>query len=83
MNSSGIPGAPPDLSDLPERLRLSSALPLRHGAVLDRATAICEAQGGDSRYVACWLHVDEVHVTVPVELRRAVPTSPAGQEGAT
>ena len=38
---------------------------------------------GTIGYVACWLHVDEVHATVPVELRRAVPTGPAGQEGAT
>ena len=78
----GIPGAPPDLSDLPSGCAFHPRCPYAMARCSTDRPPFTKLKGED-RYVACWLHVDEVHATVPVELRRAVPTSPAGQEGAT
>jgi peptide/nickel transport system ATP-binding protein len=70
----GIPGSPPDLAHLPTGCRFHPRCPY----VMDRCTKetppLVEIQSTD-RSVACWLHVGDPTVTVPVELRRTVTSA--------
>jgi peptide/nickel transport system ATP-binding protein len=75
---SGIPGSPPDLSDLPVGCKFSPRCPY--------VMARCRAEDpplitlkGSERTVACWLHSGEPDVRVPVELTRNVRTAPVMQ----
>jgi peptide/nickel transport system ATP-binding protein len=68
---TGIPGSPPDLSDLPVGCRFAPRCPY----VMDR----CRSENpplatikGSHRQVACWLQVGDPDVAVPVELSREV-----------
>jgi peptide/nickel transport system ATP-binding protein len=68
---SGIPGSPPDLSDLPLGCRFAPRCPY----VMDR----CRQENpplasikGSHRQVACWLQTGDPGVVVPVELSREV-----------
>jgi peptide/nickel transport system ATP-binding protein len=79
---TGIPGAPPDLSDLPDGCAFHPRCPYAMERCATERPPLARL-GEEGRYVACWLHVDEVHATVPVELRRAVLTTSAGEGGAT
>jgi peptide/nickel transport system ATP-binding protein len=79
---TGIPGAPPDLSDLPDGCAFHPRCPYAMERCATERPPLARL-GEEGRYVACWLHVDEVHATVPVELRRAVLTKSAGEGGAT
>lgn len=66
---TGIPGSPPDLSDLPVGCRFAPRCPY----VMDR----CRRENpplatitGSHRQVACWLQTGDPDVGVPVELSR-------------
>ena len=75
---TGIPGAPPDLSDLPTGCAFHPRCPY----VMDRCVTErppLAPLDEDDRSVACWLHVGDARAAVPVELRRTLNTSP--QEG--
>jgi peptide/nickel transport system ATP-binding protein len=68
---TGIPGSPPDLSDLPVGCRFAPRCPY----VMDR----CRRENpplatikGSHRQVACWLQTGDPGVVVPVELSREV-----------
>lgn len=72
---TGIPGSPPDLSDLPVGCRFAPRCPY----VMDR----CRSENpplatikGSRRQVACWLQTGDPGVVVPVELAREVRVSP-------
>ncbi|MGA7834385.1 MAG: ABC transporter ATP-binding protein [Acidimicrobiales bacterium] len=79
---TGIPGSPPDLSDLPGGCAFHPRCPYAMDRCTTESPPLAKL-GDDSRYVACWLHVDDAHVVVPVELRRAVPIASSGDGGAT
>ncbi len=68
---TGIPGSPPDLSDLPVGCRFAPRCPY----VMER----CRHENpplatikGSHRQVACWLQIGDPGVAVPVELARDV-----------
>jgi peptide/nickel transport system ATP-binding protein len=74
----GIPGSPPDLSDLPT----GCAFHPRCAYAMERCVAESPPlmkTGEDDRTVACWLHAGDASVSVPVELRR----SSSSESGAT
>jgi peptide/nickel transport system ATP-binding protein len=75
---AGIPGSPPDLSDLPKGCAFHPRCPYALERCATESPPLARLGEGD-RYVACWLHVEGVHATVPVELRRAGPATPAGE----
>jgi peptide/nickel transport system ATP-binding protein len=66
----GIPGSPPDLSDLPVGCNFASRCPF----VMDRCRReeppLAPLAEGD-RTVACWLHATDATAAVPVELARS------------
>jgi peptide/nickel transport system ATP-binding protein len=77
---TGIPGAPPDLSDLPDGCAFHPRCPY----AMERCTSErppLASLDGDDRSVACWLHVDGVGAAVPAELRRATPMASPGEGG--
>ena len=51
-----IEGQPPDALDMPKRLRLPSALPLRH-RTLQRRGADASRRSATAMRVACWVDV--------------------------
>jgi peptide/nickel transport system ATP-binding protein len=73
---TGIAGSPPDLSDLPGGCAFHPRCAYAMGRCATERPPLAKL-GGEDRYVACWLHVDDAHAPVPVELRRATPTTPS------
>ncbi|MGC2168933.1 MAG: ABC transporter ATP-binding protein [Acidimicrobiales bacterium] len=73
---SGIPGSPPDLSDLPSGCNFHPRCPFAMERC-SRETPPLTDLGEAGRSVACWLHsgLDGVHV--PVELSRRPPAGRA------
>jgi peptide/nickel transport system ATP-binding protein len=72
---TGIPGSPPDLAHLPSGCRFHPRCPYAMARCSNETPPLVEIKGG-SRSVACWLHVGDAGVTVPVELSR-VPSNEA------
>ena len=71
---TGIPGSPPDLSDLPAGCNFASRCPF----VMDRCRREeppLMALGTSERRVACWLHASDAESPVPVELSRLPRTN--------
>jgi len=66
---SGIPGSPPDLAHLPSGCRFHPRCPYAMARCTTETPPLVEIRGTD-RSVACWLHVGDPAVTVPVELSR-------------
>jgi peptide/nickel transport system ATP-binding protein len=66
---AGIPGSPPDLAHLPSGCRFHPRCPYAMERCSNETPPLVEIKGG-TRSVACWLHVGEVGVAVPVELSR-------------
>jgi peptide/nickel transport system ATP-binding protein len=66
---SGIPGSPPDLAHLPTGCRFHPRCPYAMERCTNETPPLVEIQGTD-RSVACWLHVGDPAVAVPVELSR-------------
>ena len=70
---TGIPGSPPDLSDLPVGCNFQSRCPyVMERCRVDEPTLT--PLGTSDRSVACWLHTDDPGVSVPVELTRRART---------
>jgi peptide/nickel transport system ATP-binding protein len=65
---TGIPGSPPDLSNLPTGCSFHPRCPFAMDRCLKESPSLVEL-GGD-RSVACWLHSGDAGVVVPVELSR-------------
>lgn len=66
---TGIPGSPPDLTDMPSGCSFHPRCPY----VMERCrheTPLLEELDDGTRSVACWLHAGGEGVIVPVELRR-------------
>jgi peptide/nickel transport system ATP-binding protein len=71
---SGIPGSPPDLAHLPTGCSFHPRCPFAM-ARCSTETPPLIATGETGRSVACWLHVGDPGVAVPVELSRVNPTA--------
>jgi peptide/nickel transport system ATP-binding protein len=70
---TGIPGSPPDLSDLPVGCKFSPRCPYVMARCREQDPPLMTLKGSE-RTVACWLHSGEPDVRVPVELTREVRT---------
>src|SRR5580698_4068305 len=66
---TGIPGSPPDLAHLPTGCSFHPRCPYAMPRCSNETPPLVEIKG-TGRSVACWLHVGDVGVTVPVELSR-------------
>jgi len=66
---SGIPGTPPDLSHLPTGCSFHPRCPFAFARCANETPPLIEIEG-TGRSVACWLHVGDAGVPVPVELNR-------------
>ncbi|MGP8010500.1 MAG: ABC transporter ATP-binding protein [Acidimicrobiales bacterium] len=66
---SGIPGSPPDLSDLPTGCNFHPRCPYAMARCRVEAPPLASVDDSD-RSVACWLHGGGDNVRVPVELSR-------------
>jgi peptide/nickel transport system ATP-binding protein len=66
---SGIPGSPPDLSHLPTGCSFHPRCPYAMTRCANETPPLVEIEGS-GRSVACWLHVGDAGVAVPVELGR-------------
>jgi peptide/nickel transport system ATP-binding protein len=66
---TGIPGSPPDLAHLPTGCSFHPRCPYAMARCSNETPPLVEIKG-TGRSVACWLHVGDVGVTVPVELSR-------------
>ena len=75
---TGIPGSPPDLSDLPAGCKFSPRCPYVMARCRVEDPPLMTLKGSE-RTVACWLHSGEPDVRVPVELTREVRTAPVIQ----
>ena len=75
---TGIPGSPPDLSQLPSGCAFQPRCPYAMDRCAREQPPLAPLDEA-GRYVACWLHVAGEHATVPVELRRAAPSSRDGE----
>jgi peptide/nickel transport system ATP-binding protein len=75
---TGIPGSPPDLSDLPVGCKFSPRCPYVMARCRVEDPPLMTLKGSE-RTVACWLHSGEPDVRVPVELTREVRTAPVIQ----
>jgi peptide/nickel transport system ATP-binding protein len=73
---TGIPGSPPDLSDLPSGCAFHPRCPYVMERCVTEAPPLA-LLNGEARSVACWLHASDARVSVPVELRRAKSASPS------
>jgi peptide/nickel transport system ATP-binding protein len=70
---TGIPGSPPDLSDLPVGCKFSPRCPYVMARCREEDPHLMTLKGSE-RSVACWLHAGDPGVRVPVELTREVRT---------
>jgi len=69
---TGIPGSPPDLSDLPVGCNFALRCPFAMDRCRREEPPLTRL-GGTDRTVACWLHASDAEGAVPVELSRVVP----------
>jgi peptide/nickel transport system ATP-binding protein len=69
---TGIPGSPPDLADLPSGCQFHPRCPYAMARCSTERPPLVDV-GDTGRSVACWLHVGDASVAVPVELRRPWP----------
>jgi peptide/nickel transport system ATP-binding protein len=69
----GIPGSPPDLSDLPSGCAFHPRCPYAMERCARESPPLMKTGEGD-RTVACWLHAGDASVSVPLELRRSAPS---------
>jgi peptide/nickel transport system ATP-binding protein len=69
----GIPGSPPDLSDLPSGCAFHPRCPYAMERCARESPPLMKT-GEDDRTVACWLHAGDASVSVPLELRRSAPS---------
>ncbi|HEV3187147.1 MAG TPA: ABC transporter ATP-binding protein [Acidimicrobiales bacterium] len=67
---TGIPGSPPDLSDLPKGCNFYLRCPFAMARCEREAPALTSIENAD-RSVACWLHSPDSSAPVPVELSRS------------
>ena len=67
---AGIPGSPPDLAHLPSGCSFHPRCPFAMSRCTNETPPLIEIEGS-RRSVACWLHVGDEGVAVPVELSRA------------
>jgi peptide/nickel transport system ATP-binding protein len=74
---TGIPGSPPDLAHLPSGCRFHPRCPYAMARCSTETPPLVDV-GDGGRSVACWLHVGDPGVAVPVELRRAGPSRDVG-----
>ncbi|HEY1825310.1 MAG TPA: ABC transporter ATP-binding protein [Acidimicrobiales bacterium] len=70
---TGIPGSPPDLSDLPSGCSFHPRCPYAMERC-SRETPPLVNTGETDRSVACWLHSGDDGVQVPIELSRRGPS---------
>jgi peptide/nickel transport system ATP-binding protein len=70
---TGIPGSPPDLSDLPSGCAFHPRCPYAMERCVTESPPLVKT-GEDDRSVACWLHAGDTSVSVPLELRRSAPS---------
>jgi peptide/nickel transport system ATP-binding protein len=70
---SGIPGTPPDLAHLPTGCSFHPRCPYAMSRCSNETPPLIPV-GNTGRSVACWLHVGEAGVAVPVELGRTPST---------
>ncbi len=68
---SGIPGSPPDLSDLPAGCSFAPRCPYAFARCHDEAPPLVHEQS-TGRGVACWLFEGENPSRVPVELAKGL-----------
>lgn len=69
---SGIPGSPPDLAHLPTGCSFHPRCPYAMARCTNETPPLVEIEQS-GRSVACWLHVGDPGVAVPVELSRSSP----------
>jgi len=79
---TGIAGSPPDLSDLPSGCAFHPRCPYAMERCVTESPPLVMT-GEDDRSVACWLHAGDASLSVPIELRRSVPSTTARESGAT
>ncbi len=75
---TGIPGSPPDLAHLPTGCSFHPRCPFAMDRCTNETPPLVEIEG-TGRSVACWLHVGDANVKVPVELSR-VSASPSSSD---
>lgn len=78
---TGIAGSPPDLSDLPSGCAFHPRCPYAMERCLTESPPLVKT-GEDDRSVACWLHTGGAAVSIPIELRRAGPSTSSSEGGA-
>jgi peptide/nickel transport system ATP-binding protein len=77
---TGIPGSPPDLSNLPIGCKFHPRCPYAMARCVHDEPPLVSV-GGTERSVACWLHVEGAERPVPVELSRRVTSSNTSDTG--
>ena len=78
----GIPGSPPDLSDMPTGCNFHPRCPFAMEKCTSAVPPLLPVDG-TGRAVACWLHEDGADVTLPDELGRIAPVSAPKYRGAS
>jgi peptide/nickel transport system ATP-binding protein len=73
---SGIPGSPPDLAHLPTGCSFHPRCQFAMARCANERPPLVEIEGA-TRSVACWLHVGDAGVAVPVELKRVAASNTA------
>jgi peptide/nickel transport system ATP-binding protein len=76
---SGIPGSPPDLANLPNGCSFHPRCPFAMARCSNETPSLVEIEAS-GRSVACWLHVGDAGVVVPVELSRATLSNASTSE---
>ncbi|MGA2294013.1 MAG: ABC transporter ATP-binding protein [Acidimicrobiales bacterium] len=76
---SGIPGSPPDLANLPTGCSFHPRCPFAMARCSNETPSLVEIEAS-GRSVACWLHVGDAGVVVPVELSRATLSNASTSE---
>jgi peptide/nickel transport system ATP-binding protein len=79
---SGIPGSPPDLANLPTGCSFHPRCPYAMPRCTNETPPLVEI-GSSGRSVACWLHVGDAGVAVPVELSRVLSSNVSPSEPAS
>jgi len=70
----GIPGSPPDLSEMPTGCSFHQRCPYKMDRCVTDVPPL-KSVDDSGRLVACWLHSGDAGVTVPEPLSRKVPVS--------
>ena len=79
---SGIPGSPPDIAHLPTGCSFHPRCPYAMTRCANETPPLVEIEGS-GRSVACWLHVGDAGVAVPVELSRVSVSKASPSESMT